>query len=539
MSTECFLGIDVGTASARAGVFDAAGTLLAAAASGIPLHRNGQAVEQSSAEIWTAVVDAVRSAVAEAGVQDEDVRGIGFDAACSLVVVGPGGEPLAVGDAGDGSRDVIVWMDHRATDQAARINRTGADVLRYVGGTMSPEMQLPKVLWLAEHSPTTFRQAWLFMDLVDYLTWRATGSLARSTCTVTCKWTYLPHEDRFDPSFFRAIGLGSIADEGFARIGSDIVPGGTPLASGLSSPAAAELGLAAGTPVAAGLIDAHAGGIGTIGAPGGPGGVMTRMAYVFGTSACTMTSTVDPTFVPGVWGPYLTAMVPGLWLNEGGQSAAGAALDRLVELHPMHAAVADLAAAQGTTPIAWLAEQAEARGGAAAVAALVGAVHVVPEFLGNRAPFADPDALAVIAGLGMDASIESLIGQYVAGLCGVGYGAKQIIRALRDSGVPVEAIVVSGGAARSPLTRQLLADATGLPVAVPATTEPVLLGAAMLGTVAAGRHPTIEAAMTAMSRIAGAHQPDPTTSGWHQSRFAAFETLQRAARTVRDLTRAG
>ncbi|WP_372340314.1 FGGY-family carbohydrate kinase, partial [Pseudomonas sp. Pse55] len=75
-----------------------------------------------------------------------------------------------------------------------------------------------------------------------------------------------------------------------------------------------------GTAIAAGLIDAHAGGIGTVGARGPEGRILSRMAYVFGTSACTMTTTEQPVFVDGVWGPYYSAMVPGLWLNEGGQS---------------------------------------------------------------------------------------------------------------------------------------------------------------------------------------------------------------------------
>jgi D-ribulokinase len=73
----------------------------------------------------------------------------------------------------------------------------------------------------------------------------------------------------------------------------------------LTPRAASDLGLAAGTAVAAGLIDAHAGGIGTVGARGGPGDVLTRMAYVFGTSACTMTTTARPAFVEGVGSVFL------------------------------------------------------------------------------------------------------------------------------------------------------------------------------------------------------------------------------------------
>jgi ribulose kinase len=141
------------------------------------------------------------------------------------------------------------------------------------------------------------------MDLTDFLTWRATGSLARSTCTVTCKWTYLGHEGCWDADFFRSIGLGALADEQFRRIGTEIVPGGTRLAAGLTADAATDLGLKLGTPVAAGLIDAHAGGVGTVGARGTAGTALTRMAYVFGTSACTMTTTRSRRSFPAFGGP--------------------------------------------------------------------------------------------------------------------------------------------------------------------------------------------------------------------------------------------
>jgi D-ribulokinase len=299
-----FLGIDVGTGSARAGLFDRSGRLLASDSAPVALWREaGDVVEQSSEDIWRAVCRSVRSAVVQAGIAADSIAGIGFDATCSLVVLGEAGVPLPVGPSGDPARNVVVWMDHRAADQARRINQTGEKVLDYVGGTISPEMETPKLLWLAENMPETFSHAWQFMDLTDFLTWRATGSLSRSICTVTCKWTYLGHEDRWDDQFFRRIGLGVLPDEQFRRIGTEIVPGGTRLAAGLTAKAAADLGLAMGTPVAAGLIDAHAGGVGTVGARGAAGTVLTRMAYVFGTSACTMSTTPDPSFVPGVWDP--------------------------------------------------------------------------------------------------------------------------------------------------------------------------------------------------------------------------------------------
>jgi D-ribulokinase len=529
-----YLGIDVGTGSARAGLFDGMGRLLATDKADIQLWREaGDIVEQSSDDIWDAVCRSVRSALKKAGVGVETIAGIGFDATCSLVVLGEGGKPLAVGPSRDPARNIIVWMDHRAAEQAKRINGTGEKVLDYVGGQISPEMETPKLLWLAENLPATFAEAWQFMDLADYLTWRATGSLARSVCTVTCKWTYLAHQNRWDAGYFREVGLGALADERFGRIGTEIVPGGTRLADGLTEKAASDLGLAAGTPVAAGLIDAHAGGVGTVGARGAAGTVLSRMAYVFGTSACTLSTTPEPAFVPGVWGPYYSAMVPGLWLNEGGQSAAGAAIEQLVRMHP-HAPEATHAAREARlTLAAWLGAEAERRGGAAAVPKLVGELHVVPEFLGNRAPFADPDARALIAGIGMETGLDSLVGLYVAGLCGLGYGARQIVRAEQEKGIAVDTIVVSGGAAQSLLVRQILADTTGLTVAASSSPEPVLLGSAMLGAVASGDHADLRQAMETMSTLGETYVPQRDLADWHGRRFAAFEALQEIGRTIR------
>ncbi|MEW2913991.1 FGGY-family carbohydrate kinase [Leisingera sp. JC11] len=527
------LGIDVGTGSARAGVFTLDGRMQAAGKSPISLHREGGGIaEQSSREIWQAVCTAVRTAVAGAGIDPGNVAGIGFDATCSLVVLGPGGAPLPVGSPDAPQRDIIVWMDHRAIAQAERINATGHSVLQYVGGTISPEMETPKLLWLKENRPEVFGAAWQFFDLTDFLTWRATGDLARSACTVTCKWTYLAHERRWDASYFHQIGLGCLADGEFARIGQRVVDPGTPLGSGLTEAAAEELGLEPGTPVAAGLIDAHAGGLGTAGADGAP---EDSLGYVFGTSSCTMTSTREPVFVPGVWGPYYSAMIPGLWLNEGGQSAAGAAIDQLLSFHPAAAQAETAARAQGLTLPEHLSRLAGQKAGSpSAVVELARGMHVVPEFLGNRAPHADPYARAVIAGLGMERERDSLVALYAAGLCGIGYGLRQIIEAQDRAGAPVSRIAISGGAGQSGLVRQLLADATGKPVYASAAAEPVLLGSAILGCLAAGIVPGAGAAMAAMSRTSQCYRPaGGAIRQAHESRYKTFQALQDAARHVR------
>lgn len=535
-----FIGIDVGTGSARAGIFDPSGRMVATARRDIALYRDGPDIaEQSSADIWQAVCSSVREAMANAGLSPDAIAGIGFDATCSLVVLGPDGTPLPVGPHADASRDIIVWMDHRAIDQAERINATRHPVLAYVGGTISPEMETPKLLWLREKLPATYDAAWQFFDLPDFLTWRASGSLARSTCTVTCKWTYLAHEGRWDAGYFHEVGLGDLADDGFARIGTEIVPGGTALAQGLTERAAAELGLKPGIAVAAGLIDAHAGGLGSIGVRSPHGSALTRMAYVVGTSACTMASSHEPIFIPGIWGPYFAAMVPGLWLSEGGQSGAGAAIEQLIGFHPATPEAQRRADAEGLSLPDWLAAQALLHVDRPSEAArLAGELIVIPDFLGNRSPHADPQARAVISGLGMEQDLDNLVALYVAGLTGIGYGLRQIIEVSRAKGAIVEAIVLSGGAGRHLLIRQLLADCSGLPVLVPDDVDPVLLGSAMLAATAAKAFPDLGEAMTQMAPDAAVFAPVAgEIAQLHTRRLAAFEALQAVARQAREFMR--
>jgi D-ribulokinase len=543
---QAFIGIDVGTTSARAGVFDEAGTLLATARNPIALwHEAGGVVEQSSADIWAACAASVRSAMAQAAIAPAAVKGIGFDATCSLVVLDAAAEPLTVSTSGDARRNVIVWMDHRAIVEARLVNETRDDVLRYVGGIISPEMEVPKLLWLKRHLPASFAAAGHFFDLSDYLSFRASGATTRSMCTLGCKWNYLAHERRWSSSYFERLGLEALAADDYARIGNQIVVPGTPLGRGLTEAAARDFGLSPGTPVGASLIDAHAGGVGTIGGAATRGqsvDVCRRLAYIMGTSACIMATTSEPRFVPGVWGPYHQAMVPGFWLNEGGQSAAGAAIDYLVRSHPAYDEAAAAAKAGGIDVLEFLERRILSRAKNPGEAALLARdVHVFPEFIGNRSPFADPETRAVIAGLDLDVDIGSMERLFVAGLCGLAYGLADVVDAFHAHGIDSDLMVIAGGAGRSAIVRQIMADTTGLSVAVPETQEPVMLGAAMLGAVAAGACGSIGEAMATMSAIGCLSQPTPPRmSQFHAAKrrvHGLMRVLDRDSRAaMRDVT---
>ena len=533
---EAYIGVDVGTGSARAGIFDSAGRLLASAKRPIAIWREvGEIVEHSSEDIWRAATAAVREAVIASDLPQEAFAGIGFDATCSLVVLDAQGGPLPVGPSGDPERDVIVWMDHRAVGEADEINAGGHDVLRYVGGKISPEMQIPKLMWLAKHMPATFARAAHFFDLTDFLTWRASGATQRSVCTLACKWNYLAHERRWADDFFEGLGLQDLAANGYARIGAEVVEPGTPLGAGLTVEAAAAMGLPAGVKVGAGLIDAHAGAVGTLsaslgGAHADPG---KRLALILGTSACCMAVSSRSLFIDGVWGPYFSALTPGQWLTEGGQSAFGAAIDRLMRRHP---AFTDAAQRVGDNAYEEMERDILARAGTLSRGALLAEdLHVLPDFLGNRSPFADPNVRGVLVGLDLRADRDSALGLYVAALTGLAHGVAQIIRTLEAGGYDFDMLVVSGGAGRSPLVRQIIADATGKRVGAPETSEPVLLGAAMLGAVAAGKY-DMESAMSAMSRLSDEITPEAgEIASFHNRKRRAFDVMQGAEKRIREI----
>lgn len=523
-----FIGVDVGTGSARAGVFDGSGRLLGSASQKISLwHPRPHFAQQSSADIWSAVCHSVRSAVREAGVSPQEVAGIGFDATCSLVVADENGAPVSVCPSGEADQDIILWADHRAIAEASRIDETGHQRLSVSGGTISPEMQLPKLLWLKTHMPEAWERAAHFFDLPDWLTWKASGSLTRSLCSTVCKWTYRGEAgtegEGWDREFFGLIGLGDLAEEDFVRIGTRFVGPASPLGP-LTEEAAEDLGLTTQTRVAASMIDAHAGALGTFGV-NAPGTGSDRMALIAGTSACHITLAPQPAFVPGVWGPYFGAVLPDLWANEAGQSMAGAALDLVLNRHAACAGARQSAAEKGTDLYSYLEGLLEEASGDRPVAFATKNRHILPDFNGNRAPLADPNRLGATWGQGSVADEKDLALDYLACVQALAYGTRHILDQLALNGVRPGAIVISGGLAKNRLYCQSHADVTGLPVLLPDQQEPVLLGTAMLAAVGAGGFSGFSAAMAAMSGAATVLNHDPATTDFHTRKYNVFRAM--------------
>ena len=539
MAERLTLGVDVGTGSVRAGIFDAAGRRRGLGTHPIEIGRPREDfVEQSSDDIWKACGRAIRAALAEARAAPASIAGIGFDATCSLVALGQGDEPVTVSPTGEDRWNVVVWMDHRAVEEAERINGTGHEVLRYSGGRVSPEMQSPKLLWLKERLPKTWKRAARFLDLPDFLSYRATSVDVRSLCTTVCKWTYLGHESdlggsvgRWDPTFFEAAGLGDLVEEGFARIGTRVRPMGERVGN-LTAKAANELGLADGTAVSVSIIDAHAGGLGLIGTPidghaPAEADLEERLALIGGTSSCHMAVSREARFIPGIWGPYFSAMVPGLWLTEGGQSATGSLIDHVIHSHARGAEVRDEAKRRGTTPYAILNRRLEALAAEHAFPAeLTRDLHVLPYFHGNRSPRANPRLRGMVSGLKLSDTIDSLALLYLATIQAIAYGTRHIVEEMNRAGYRIATILACGGDTKNPVFLREHADASGCRIVLPREPEAVLLGAAVLGAVASGDHPSMIAAMGAMSAADRVLEPAAgAVAEYHERKYRVFHRM--------------
>jgi ribulose kinase len=113
--------------------------------------------EQSTSDIWDSICLCVKAILNESGINKKEVKGIGFDATCSLAVVDLEGKSVCVSEGAqlgkEGERDIVLWMDHRAEEEANLINKTEDEVLKYVGGTMSVSPpRIAEVAVLTRHS---------------------------------------------------------------------------------------------------------------------------------------------------------------------------------------------------------------------------------------------------------------------------------------------------------------------------------------------------------------------------------------------------
>ncbi|KAH8156238.1 hypothetical protein CIB48_g12009 [Xylaria polymorpha] len=518
-NNDHYIGIDVGTGSARACLIDSSGDIKALASEAIKLWQPQTGYyEQSTTDIWHCICHCVQRVVHQSGVDSSLIKGIGFDATCSLAVFSHDtDEPVPVtgpdfeNDGND--RNVILWLDHRPVEETEKINATGHNLLRYVGGKMSIEMEIPKVLWLKNNMPAELFDRCKFYDLADALTHLATGNEIRSFCSTVCKQGYVPvgvdgSVKGWQEDFYHTIGLGDLVKDDFKRMGGVDGVNGKYMSAGelvgtLSETASKQLGLPVGIAVGSGVIDAYAGWIGTVGAKvdteyghadeAHPANDLaqasTRLAAVAGTSTCHLAMSEKPVFVNGVWGPYRDVLLPGFWLAEGGQSATGELLRHVIETHPAHKDVLALAEAMQLNVYDYmnfhLRELAE-KASAPTVSYLGRHFFFYGDLWGNRSPIADPNMKGAVIGLSSDSSVDGLALYYYATMEFIALQTRQIVEAMNKEGHNIQTIFMSGSQCQNDMLMDLIATCCDMPVLIPRYVHAAVVhGAAMLGAKAA------------------------------------------------------
>ncbi|XP_066181506.1 FGGY carbohydrate kinase domain-containing protein isoform X2 [Sylvia atricapilla] len=496
-AAQFYVGVDVGSASVRAALVDGAGTVVAHAEQPIQVWEpRPDHYEQSSADIWAACCSVTKEVVR--GVDASQIRGLGFDATCSLVVVDKQFQPLAVNSEGQNHRNVIMWMDHRAVSQIQRINATQHRVLNYVGGAMSVEMQPPKLLWIKENLPESWEKVGYFFDLPDFLSWKATGVTARSLCTVVCKWTYTS-DGGWDDSFWKMIGLEDLVKDKYEKIG-----------------------------VIGADVKGH-----NLPCENQP--ITSRVAMICGTSSCHMGISETPIFVPGVWGPYFSAMVPGLWLNEGGQSATGKLIDHVVRGHVAFPELEAKAAASAHSIYTYLNSHLDLIKKSLPVGFLTVDLHVWPDFHGNRSPLTDLTLKGMVVGLTLSRGLDELALIYLATIQAIALGTRHILEVMQAAGHDITTLFLCGGLSKNPLFVQMHADITGKPVVLSKEVESVLVGAAILGACASGDFASIQEAMAKMGRIGRVVQPNHEHKRFYDKKYEVFLKLVEHQREYRSI----
>jgi FGGY-family pentulose kinase len=235
----------------------------------------------------------------------------------------------------------------------------------------------------------------------------------------------------------------------------------------------------------------------------------------------------EPRFIDGVWGPYYSAMVPNMWLTEGGQSATGALIDHVIFSHARAEEFEEKEENTGKTVYELLNEKIkELSQPLEFPAQLTREMHVLPYFHGNRSPRADASLRGMISGLRLSDSVNELARLYLATIQAVAYGTRHIIQAMNQEGYQINTIIATGGGTKNPLFLREHADATGCKIVLPEEPEAVLLGSAMLGAVAAGRYDSVQEAMEVMSGIGDVIEPAKgEVETYHDAKYEVFHHL--------------
>ncbi|MFE0172928.1 FGGY-family carbohydrate kinase [Streptomyces sp. NPDC059002] len=456
-----WLGLDLGTQSARCVAVDSTGQVLAAASRPLTSRRAGNRHEQDPDQWWDALAEACREALA--GLDADRIRGLAIDGTSGTILLADAsGTPLTPG---------LMYDDGRAAEQAVRANEAGADVWHALGyRSMQPSWALPKLLWLLDHEAAAAGAGARLLHQPDLITWRLAGEQVPSDASHALKTGYHLTEERWPHKQFAELGVPEDLLPDVVRPGSVL---GTVCAA-----AAAATGIPEGTAVVAGMTDGCAAQIGA--------GALTPGAWnsVLGTTL--VFKGMSPHLVRDPGGVVYCHRGPDdSWL-PGGASSSGAGV--VAREFPD----ADL------DELTVLAAESDPD----AVA------YPLVSTGGERFPFRAPDATPFVLGEPADEAER-----FHAHLLGVACVERLCFDYLDLIGAPVDGpLTLTGGGARNRYWNRLRADVLGRPVRVPEQAEGAI-GMAVLAATSGGA--AVRDTAAAMVRIGEEISPDPArTARW-------------------------
>jgi len=447
------LGLDAGTTSIKAYLYDAqSGQLVAGASRPTPVaHPRPGWAEHDPAALWQATADSIRAAL-NAAPSGEPVAGL------AVASMGEAGLPLD--EHGHPLYPIMAYYDPRADQYAAwwrarvepqHIHAISGQVLRSVFGVM-------KLMWLRDAQAALFARTRRWLSVGDYLIWRLAGVYATDH-TLASRTMLLDQRSRdWSHELLDIAGLP-------IALFPPVYPSGTRVGT-VSTIAAAQTGLPQGTPVATGGHDHLCGALAAgVVAPG-------EALASFGTAAALLAPTTRFHGAGAVFAQGLScycSVVTDSYIIQGGLSATGAALDWLARLLRGSTTAEDHAALDQ-----------------AATASPPGAHGLIclPDLRGSGTPMRDSASRAALVGLRDNHTPGDVWRALIESLA---YWARENIAAISAAtGRPLQRLTLIGGAARGPVLPQALADITGCVVALPAISEASALGAALLAGRAVG-----------------------------------------------------
>ncbi|MFQ5812250.1 MAG: xylulokinase [Anaerolineae bacterium] len=479
------MGIDVGTTGAKALLIDEAGEVVASATVEYPMYTpQPQWAEQDPQDWWQATVESIRQVLAESGANPDQVAGLGLTGQMhGLVLLDALGEVL---------RPCIMWNDQRTAAQCAaiteKVNRVGAeDVLRLTGNPVLPGFTAPKIVWVREHEPEVYGQVAKVLLPKDYVRYRLTGSFFSEVSGASGTSLFDVGQRQWSEEMLEAL---EIPRQWLPEVTESPV-----VSARVSARAASETGLLVGTPVVGGGGDQAAQAVGAgIVAEGVVSATIGTSGVVF---AASDTYRVEP---EGRLHAFCHA-VPGMWHLMGVMlSAAGSFRWYRDTLGDVERAQAE---ESGRDPYDLLTEAA------AEVPPGCEGLIFLPYLTGERTPYPDPNARGVFFGLTLRHSKAHLTR---AVLEGVTYGLLDSLELMRGLGLSIEQVRASGGGARSPLWRQILADVFNTEIVTVNVTEGAAYGAALLAGVGAGVYRSVAEACEAAIRVTGRAEPGPAAT---------------------------